>query len=390
MAITETKRSSSLEQWRLDTNATALNLGDLATLSTSSKTSVVSAINEINSSKINKAGDTFSGNVAVNGTLIVKEDVSLQKSLDVAGSIKTASWAGQPIDISKGGTGLTSIGASNRFLAVNGAGTSFEYKSISAGAGITIENTSGNLKITSSAALVSGATNDGDYLVGKHLLTGSWNGTSHNTVNTTTVFEVRLPNSSAGVLDATVTKIVGVKKTNGANDPDIFSIDKSGNVAVTQNLNIAGTTSLSTTNISGNLVQTGATSIQTGSGGITTSGNVNVGMGGKFVIASVGNIQGVNATPFGPMTTGTLDTFDKTKVRCAEYFIRVDQASSYACYKFYVVHDGTTVYITETGTVSTSLTSQFSLDATISGDNVNVTWNGSGSACNVRWCGTKL
>jgi hypothetical protein len=44
-----------------------------------------------------------------------------------------------------GGTGLTSVGAGNSLLGVVGAGTTLEYKSLSAGSGVTITYSAGNI-----------------------------------------------------------------------------------------------------------------------------------------------------------------------------------------------------------------------------------------------------
>lgn len=46
-----------------------------------------------------------------------------------------------------GGTGLTALGSPNRVLGVNAAGTSAEYKAISAGTGISVANTAGTITI---------------------------------------------------------------------------------------------------------------------------------------------------------------------------------------------------------------------------------------------------
>lgn len=46
-----------------------------------------------------------------------------------------------------GGTGLSSVGSGNSLLGVVGAGTTLEYKSLSAGSGITISFSTGNISV---------------------------------------------------------------------------------------------------------------------------------------------------------------------------------------------------------------------------------------------------
>ena len=57
-----------------------------------------------------------------------------------------------------GGTGLTSVGSSNTVLGVVGAGTTLEYKSLSAGSGITISFTAGNISFAATNSGTVGGT----------------------------------------------------------------------------------------------------------------------------------------------------------------------------------------------------------------------------------------
>ena len=61
-----------------------------------------------------------------------------------------------------GGTGLTSVGAGNSLLGVVGAGTTLEYKTLSAGSGITITYSSGIINFdTTGSAMISGSGSTG-------------------------------------------------------------------------------------------------------------------------------------------------------------------------------------------------------------------------------------
>ena len=55
MALHQTLPSNSFEQWRQNTNAADIAVGDLATLTTANKSSIIAAINEI---------DAVDGNLA--------------------------------------------------------------------------------------------------------------------------------------------------------------------------------------------------------------------------------------------------------------------------------------------------------------------------------------
>ena len=60
----------------------------------------------------------------------------------------TMSWSGT-LATSRGGTGLGSIGSANQILGVNNGATGLEYKTVTAGSGITVTNTSGAITIAS-------------------------------------------------------------------------------------------------------------------------------------------------------------------------------------------------------------------------------------------------
>ena len=57
-----------------------------------------------------------------------------------------------------GGTGLTSVGAGNSLLGVVGAGTTLEYKTLSAGSGVTITYSAGNISFAATNAGIIGGS----------------------------------------------------------------------------------------------------------------------------------------------------------------------------------------------------------------------------------------
>lgn len=57
-----------------------------------------------------------------------------------------------------GGTGLSSVGSANSLLGVVGAGTTLEYKSLSAGSGVTITYSAGNISFAATNAGIIGGS----------------------------------------------------------------------------------------------------------------------------------------------------------------------------------------------------------------------------------------
>lgn len=79
-------------------------------------------------------------------------------TVDTKGRVTAAS--NPTVPITSGGTGLTAAGTANQVLGVNNAGTALEYKTITAGTGVTIGNSAGALTInaTGSGGTVSSIT----------------------------------------------------------------------------------------------------------------------------------------------------------------------------------------------------------------------------------------
>lgn len=96
---------------------------------------------------------------------------------------------GGTLATTNGGTGLTTIGTANQFLAVDTGGTALEYKSISAGTGISVTPGAGvltiaNTGVTSVALSLPGSVFDvtGSPVTTTGTLTGSFTTQSANTV----------------------------------------------------------------------------------------------------------------------------------------------------------------------------------------------------------------
>jgi hypothetical protein len=93
------------------------------------------------------------------------------------------------------------------------------------------------------------------------------------------------------------------------------------------------------------------------------------------------NVSGVTTTTSGQFA---LDSFLKSSFRSAKYQIQIDQGSSYQTTEFLVVHDGTTTYNTEFGTIKTDETLSL-FDSDISGNYVRLLATPSSAATPVNF-----
>lgn len=77
-------------------------------------------------------------------------DILLDADRLVSGTLNAARLP--VVGVSKGGTGLSSLGAANQVLAVDAAGSSMEYKSITSGAGVTVTHSPGGIQISATGS----------------------------------------------------------------------------------------------------------------------------------------------------------------------------------------------------------------------------------------------
>ena len=76
---------------------------------------------------------------------------------------------------------------------------------------------------------------------------------------------------------------------------------------------------------------------------------------------------------FVSVSAVSLDVFDKSVYRSAEYVIQCGTGSAYQTMRVHVVHDGTTAYSTEFGTISSNGSSLAAITSSVSGANVVMT-----------------
>lgn len=116
------------------------------------------------------------------------------------------------------------------------------------------------------------------------------------------------------------------------------------------------------------------TDVTTGTANLFTSvtGKVQVGgVGTKLYAGTQTAITGTTTT-IASTNQEVTDIFDRNEFRSAEYLVQITQGSSYQVSKIILVHNGTTPYITEYGTILSGSSALGTLDAEISGDDVRL------------------
>lgn len=99
-------------------------------------------------------GDGTWATIAAGGT-VTQVAMSVPAFLSVSGSPITTtgtfnvSFSGTALPIANGGTGLTSDGTGNQILGVESDGSGLEYKTVTAGVGMTISHAAGSVTVTS-------------------------------------------------------------------------------------------------------------------------------------------------------------------------------------------------------------------------------------------------
>jgi hypothetical protein len=115
------------------------------------------------------------------------------------------------------------------------------------------------------------------------------------------------------------------------------------------------------------------TDVTTGIANIFTSvtGTVNIGGVNSNVYLGTQTALSGNTATVATISQTAVDTFSATTFRSCEYLVQIAQGSAYQISKILLVHDGSTAYITEYGTI-TSGSILGTLDADVTGGNVRL------------------
>ncbi len=262
------------------------------------------------------------------GALIVSGGVGVGESIYVGGNVVVGNQLilNNPLGTFSGGTGLSIIGDSNSFLAVNDAGSALEYKKLIAGTGITfnfsgseiiLESTGG----TGGTGVISGggisSLNGISYInyPEQTFAVGS-SGTDFNIVSSGSTHTFNLPEAgsgSSGIVTTASQSFAGEKTFDN-------------NIIAQSDLNVSGSTNLtsavgvsSSVNISGGLGVTAATILRSTLqvSGVTTilnNTNASSSTSGALVVSGgigasgslyVGNGANINSNNTSSATTSS-------------------------------------------------------------------------------------
>ena len=157
------------------------------------------------------------------------------------------------------------------------------------------------------------------------------------------------------IYNATDSKWVGIASTALGGNNVSGDLTVSGDAVISGNISVAGTITYDDVTFVDSIgVVTARSGIELGAGSITP------------VIAIEAETETTTTT-----SASTIDSFTAATYRSAQYQIQITQGSNYHVTTLNVLHDGTTVYLNEFGTIRTGA-SLASFDADIDSGNVRV------------------
>ena len=318
------------------------------------------------------------------GSVIISGGVGIGESIYIGGNVVVENnlILNNALGLTYGGTGLTTIGESNTFLAVNNAGSSLEYKKLIAGTGITFNFSGSEIILESTGGtgitgLVSGggisSLNGISYInyPEQSFAVGS-SGTDFNIVSIGSTHTFNLPEAGSGSS--------GIVTTNS----QIFAGSKTfnNNLIAQSDLNVTGATNLisavgvsSGVNIGGGLGVTGASILRstlqvTGITTILNSTNTSSSTSGALVVSG-----GIGAS--GSLYVGSGANFNSNNISSTS-------TSSGFVFSANSLTTGTGAYINSnsltTGKLvdisvsgNTAIGNRIALNVTVQGTNVNTT-----------------
>jgi len=277
--------------------------------------------------------------------------------------------------ITIGGTGATAVqlptGKTKIGTSILAQGSAFTYSLPTAAANATLAITANKLNVfaaTTSAELagvISDETGSGALVFGTSpafttsVTTGS---TSFDVFNTTA--------TTVNAFGAATTLALANTETT-ARSINIATAATAGASTLTFGGAVSGNTIQINSTAAGSINLT--TDVTTGTANIFTSvtGSVNIGGVGSLIYTGTQAAIEASTTTVATVNQTATDTFPAATFRSAEYLVQIVQGSAYQISKILLVHNGTTAFITEYGTVASGSVLG-TLDADISGGNVRL------------------
>ena len=238
----------------------------------------IHAASNTNSTSSTSGSVVVTGGIGISGRIWAGSGISSQGGGTFTGALSASSLTlSAALPISSGGTGLGTSGIANQILGMNNASTALEYKTLIAGANLSITHGSASVTLNVVGAGISslnGLTNS------TQSFTTGYSGTDFNIVSIGSTHTFNLPvagSGSSGIITTGTQTIAGAKTF-------------SGNTVFLSNTNSTSSTS-------------GAVQIV---GGLGVSGNIYVGTG-LSVAGSVTLRSGISSTGGAPIyiTSGT-------------------------------------------------------------------------------------
>lgn len=221
--------------------------------------------------------------------------------------------------------------------------------------GAWLQTTNRLANLMSSNTVTADSSTTGSLTTGNVAVNGSF-GASYVYVGSGLVGGNLASNNQLVVLSNTLFKDV-----NSANQ--VLLLSNSTITSVTLQPNTISIAPTSNTTVSGSL--------------LTVSANLNV-TGANLSVKKVGfnTISELTtfSNTFASISTVNLDVFDKSVYRSAEYVVQCTDSggSVYSMTRVHVIHNSSTTYSTEFGTISSNGTSLATIAPTVSGANVNI------------------
>ena len=192
-------------------------------------------------------------------------------------------------------------------------------------------------------------------------------------------------NSGVSITTGANNTFIGYGSTSSTNGITNSSAIGNGAIVSASNQMVFGNSSVSVNLMHGSLLV-----------GVTTNPNNAALVVNGFVETTSGGIRFPDGTELSSATSGTLTTltttsldqitidfFPTTSYRTAKYLIQMSSTVSYHVIELLLIHNGTTVYLSQYGEIFSNL-SLGNFDATISGGNVNILYKPTNAATILR------